>query len=113
MAAIDLWAWREAANQAALLVYLGRSPLAQGEADEQVTWIVTGVDSNDYNGVVYARFDAVSADARIPEIVATLCASGVPALCSSTLPARRPIYPPGWRLWAHGSSTARSVWPHP
>jgi ribosomal protein S18 acetylase RimI-like enzyme len=74
------WPALEPANQAELLAHLGASPLAEGEATAEVTWVVTGIDSNDHNGVVWARFAGADAGARIAALVDRFRASGPPAL---------------------------------
>ena len=50
-----MWPYLEAANQAELLAYLGTSALAESYFAQDITWVITGVASNDYNGVLWAR----------------------------------------------------------
>jgi hypothetical protein len=75
-----LWPYLEAANQAELLAYLGTSALAESHFAQDITWVITGVDSNDYNGVLWARLTSAEADARVARIVDHFHARNLPAL---------------------------------
>ena len=75
-----MWPYLEAANQAELLAYLGTSALAESYFAQGITWVITGVASNDYNGVLWARLTSAEADARVPKIVDHLYARNLPAL---------------------------------
>ena len=44
------WPSLEAENQAELLAYLGTASCAESYHSAEITWVITGVDSNDYNG---------------------------------------------------------------
>ena len=43
------WPYLEAENQAELLAYLGTASCVQSDYAANITWIITGVNSNDYN----------------------------------------------------------------
>jgi ribosomal protein S18 acetylase RimI-like enzyme len=76
----SLWPYLEAANQAELLAYIGTSALVESHFAEDITWVITGVASNDYNGVLWARLSSVEADAQVPRIVDRFRARNLPAL---------------------------------
>lgn len=74
------WASLEAANQAELLAYVGTSPLAESHVADNITWVITGVLSNDYNGVLWARLRESVADDTIAALLDTFRARNLPAL---------------------------------
>lgn len=74
------WAALEAGNQAELLAYLGTSPRAERYFGDDLTWVVTGVLSNDYNGVLWARLPSATAKEVIASVVDRFRARNVPAL---------------------------------
>src|SRR5688572_14250620 len=57
-----VWPLLETENQAEMLAYLGTASCAQSVYSPGVSWVMTGVDSNDYNGVLWARLSADEAD---------------------------------------------------
>jgi len=76
----DQWPYLEAENQAELLAYLGTATCAESASTANITWVITGVDSNDYNGVVWTRLSPVEADQLVPKLVEMFHARQVPAL---------------------------------
>jgi GNAT superfamily N-acetyltransferase len=72
------WPKLEAANARELMLYLGTSPLAERHVDDELAWVITGLDSNDYNGVAWARLDAATADAQIAAVLERFRARNVP-----------------------------------
>ena len=50
------WPYLEAENQTELLAYLGTASCAASHRAANITWVITGVDSNDYNGVIVVTF---------------------------------------------------------
>lgn len=76
----DQWPYLEAENQAELLAHLGTATCAEGVSSASITWVITGVDSNDYNGVVWTRLSPVEADQLVPKLVETFHSRNVPAL---------------------------------
>ena len=63
------WPTLEAENQAELLAYLGSASCAERYHSPAITWVITGVDSNDYNGVIWARLSAAEVEHRVPSLV--------------------------------------------
>jgi ribosomal protein S18 acetylase RimI-like enzyme len=49
------WSDMESANRAEMLTYFGVSSLAQSHISDKLAWVITGVESNDYNGVARCR----------------------------------------------------------
>ena len=76
----DHWPSLEAENQAELLAYLGTASCAQSYRSAAITWVITGVDSNDYNGVLWARLSATQADHHLPSLVQQFRDRRLPAL---------------------------------
>ena len=74
------WSSLEADNQAELLAYVGTSPHAESHFADDITWVITGVLSNDYNGVLWARLPDATANQVIASIVDQFRARNVPAL---------------------------------
>ncbi len=79
----------DAENQREMLAYLGTAACARREGGASYTAVLTGVHSNDYNGVVWSRMDADEAHEQVPALVERFRASGVPALWHLD-PASRP-----------------------
>jgi hypothetical protein len=94
------WPALEAANAHELLVYLGASPLAEHHISDDIAWVITGVDVNDYNGVAWARLPEDRADTTIAEVLARFRARNVPFLWYVTADSRPADL--GQRLLAHG-----------
>ena len=76
----DQWPYLEAENQAELLAYLGSAACAESYHSAEITWVVTGVDSNDYNGVLWSRMSAGEADHHVPALVQHFRDRRLPAL---------------------------------
>lgn len=74
------WPYLEAKNQAELLAYLGSASCAESYHSAEITWVITGVDSNDYNGVLWARLSAVEADHHVPALIQQFRDRRLPAL---------------------------------
>lgn len=74
------WPLLEAENQAEMFAYLGTASCATSHVSAAVTWVVTGVDSNDYNGIVQARMTAAEADGIVPALVQQFREQQLPAL---------------------------------
>jgi ribosomal protein S18 acetylase RimI-like enzyme len=75
-----MWPYLEAENQAELLAYLGTASCAEGFHSHNITWTITGVDSNDYNGVVWTRLTPEEADHTVPALVDRFRNRKLPAL---------------------------------
>ncbi len=76
----DEWPFVEADNHAERLAYLGTSTLATSHRGTDLTWVVTGVPSEDYNGVVWTRLTASDADIQVPLLVQQFRDQGLPAV---------------------------------
>jgi len=61
------WSDLEAANRTQMLLYLGTAPFVESEITRELAWVMTGIDSNDYNGVVWVRVADGKADSIIAE----------------------------------------------
>lgn len=75
-----MWPYLEAENQAELLAYLGTASCVEGFQSPSITWTITGVDSNDYNGVVWTRLTSEEADDTVPALVKKFRDRNIPAL---------------------------------
>lgn len=76
----DEWPVVEADNHAQRLAYLGTSALATSHRGTDLTWVVTGVPSEDYNGVVWTRLTTPDADIQVPLLVQQFRDQGLPAV---------------------------------
>lgn len=65
---IEEWPRAHEANQIDMLAYLGASPLATSHFSDSLSWVITGVYDNTWNGVVHTRLGTQTADAAIMEI---------------------------------------------
>jgi GNAT superfamily N-acetyltransferase len=74
------WPILEADNYAERLAYLGTSPLATSHRGTDLTWVVTGVVDDDYNGVIWTRLPAPDADVQVPLLVDQFRDQGLPAV---------------------------------
>lgn len=74
------WPALEAANQAERLAYLGTAACATSHRGTDLTWVVTGVPADDYNGVIWARLPVTDADVQVPLLVQQFRDQGLPAL---------------------------------
>jgi len=76
----DAWPLLQADNQAERLAYLGTSAFATSHRGTDLTWVVTGVPSDDDNGVVWTRLTAEDADIQVPLLVEQFRDQELPAL---------------------------------
>jgi GNAT superfamily N-acetyltransferase len=74
------WADLAAENEAELVAYLGTAAGATSHRATELTWVVTGVNSEVYNGVLWSRLSPASADAQVPALVDQFRFQGLPAL---------------------------------
>lgn len=74
------WPYLEAENLAERLAYLGTAPVATSHRAADLTWVVTGVPSADYNGVLWARLTPEEADIHVPSLVQQFRDQGLPAM---------------------------------
>lgn len=74
------WPYLEAENQAELLAYLGTASCAERYASADISWVITGVQSNDYNGVLWARLSSAAANHVVPTLVQQFRDRRLPAL---------------------------------
>jgi hypothetical protein len=65
----DLWPSAEAANRAELLAYLGTGSCLESYRASNIAWVITGVPSADYNGVIWPRLSDEEADQLSPILV--------------------------------------------
>lgn len=72
------WSELEAANRIEMLVYLGISPLAEKHLTDELAWVITGVLSNDYNGVAWFRLTETQVNPVIAEILGRFSSRKVP-----------------------------------
>ena len=89
MLAKHMWPHLEAENQAELLAYLGTASCVESFHSPSITWTITGVDANDYNGVLWTRLTSEEADHTVPALVERFRNRGIPALWHLD-PASRP-----------------------
>jgi GNAT superfamily N-acetyltransferase len=64
----DLWPAAEAANRAELLAYAGTGACLESYRAANIAWVITGVPSDDYNGIIWARLTGDEAD-LLPSIL--------------------------------------------
>jgi GNAT superfamily N-acetyltransferase len=76
----QLWPQLEEENWVELLAYLGTSPLAESSFADDLTWVITGVHDNTYNGVLRTRLAEADADRAIVEVLERFRARKVPHL---------------------------------
>jgi len=74
------WSELEAANRTEMLVYFGTSPLAEKHLTNELAWVITGVLSNDYNGVAWFRSAKPNINPIIAEILGRFSSWQVPFL---------------------------------
>jgi GNAT superfamily N-acetyltransferase len=65
----DLWPSAEAANRAELLAYIGTGSCLESYRASNIAWVITGVPSADYNGVIWPRLSDEEADQLSPILV--------------------------------------------
>lgn len=76
----DDWPQLTAANEAELLAFLGTATCATSNRAADLTWVVTGVPNEAFNGVIWTRLSATDADAQVPALVEQFRFQGLPAL---------------------------------
>lgn len=74
------WPYLKAENQTELLAYLGTASCAESHFSASITWVITGVESNDYNGVMRARLTPESAAQQVPALIEKFRRRRLPAL---------------------------------
>jgi GNAT superfamily N-acetyltransferase len=74
------WAELAAENEAELLAHLGTATGATSHRAVDLTWVVTGVNGEAYNGVVWTRLTPAAADVQVPALVEQFRFQGLPAL---------------------------------
>jgi len=72
------WSKLETANRTEMLVHLGKSPLAEKHLTDELAWVITGVLSNDYNGVAWFRLAKSNVNPIIAEILGRFSSREVP-----------------------------------
>ncbi len=110
----QLWPQLEGENWVELLAYLGTSPLAESSFADNLTWVITGVHDNTYNGVLRTRLAAASADRAIVEVLERFRARKVPHqwyIESSDLPAdlAQRLEAQGWKRLNTGVGMAADL----
>ncbi len=63
------WSSAEAANRAELLAYVGTGSCLESYRASNIAWVITGVQSADYNGVIWPRLSGEEADQLSPILV--------------------------------------------
>jgi len=87
------WSKLEESNRKEMLVYFGSSPLAEKYITNELAWVITGVSSNDYNGVAWCRLTGENASQVIEETLARFSNQMLPFLWhigKDSLPADLP-----------------------
>jgi GNAT superfamily N-acetyltransferase len=74
------WPELAAENEAEMLAYLGTASGATSHRAADLTWVVTGVDGEAYNGVLWSRLSPASADLQVPALVEQFRFQGLPAI---------------------------------
>jgi GNAT superfamily N-acetyltransferase len=74
------WSELAAENEAELVAYLGTASGATSQRATDVTWVVTGVNNEMYNGVLWTRLSTASADLQVPTLVEQFRFQGLPAV---------------------------------
>src|SRR5579859_5244071 len=65
----QLWPQLEGENWVELLAYLGTSPLVESSIASDLTWVLTSVHDNTYNGVLRTRLADTDVDRAIVEML--------------------------------------------
>jgi GNAT superfamily N-acetyltransferase len=76
----DNWPQLMAENEAELLAYLGTADGVTSHRAADLTWVVTGLPSGMYNGVVWTRLSPADADEQVPALVEQFRFQGLPAI---------------------------------
>ena len=74
------WSELTAENEAELVAYLGTAAGATSQRATDLTWVVTGVDDEIFNGVLWTRLSPAAADIQVPFLVEQFRFQGLPAL---------------------------------
>lgn len=77
---LSRWPQLTAENDAELLAHLGTADGVTSHRAADLTWVVTGLDSDMYNGVVWTRLSARQADEQVPALVEQFRFQGLPAI---------------------------------
>ncbi len=115
------WSELAAENEAERLAHLGMAAPATSHRAADLTWVVTGLPTEEANGVIWTRLSPDAADAQVPALVEQFRFQGLPAvwrLDSATEPADmaarlealgcEPV-PPGVRMGAALADLAREM----
>lgn len=78
MTALPNWSELEASNRGEMLAYFGTSYLAEKYITNELAWVITGVSSNDYNGVAWCRLEGENASQIIEETLKRFTSRGLP-----------------------------------
>jgi GNAT superfamily N-acetyltransferase len=84
------WPIVQAENDAELLAYVGTRSGLESYRAGNISWVITGVPSGDYNGVLWARLSPEEADLQVPLLVERFRSEQLPAvwhLDAASLPA--------------------------
>lgn len=74
------WPQLAAANEAELLAHLGTAACATSHRAADLTWVVTGVAVETYNGVIWTRLSPTDADEQVPALVDQFRMQELPAI---------------------------------
>lgn len=74
------WSELAAENEAELVAYLGTASGATSQRATDLTWVVTGVNNETYNGVLWTRLSSAAADLQVPFLVEQFRFQGLPAV---------------------------------
>lgn len=74
------WSELAAENEAELVAYLGTATGATSHRSTDLTWVVTGVNSESYNGVLWTRLSPAAADMQVQALVEQFRFQGLPSL---------------------------------
>jgi GNAT superfamily N-acetyltransferase len=74
------WPQLELENAQEYLAYLGTSPLVESHRADDLTWVITGIADNTFNGVAWTHLTESTAAAQIPDILQHFRVHDVPAL---------------------------------
>jgi ribosomal protein S18 acetylase RimI-like enzyme len=74
------WSELAAENEAELVAYLGTAAGATSQRATDLTWVVTGVNNEAYNGVLWTRLSPAAADLQVQFLVEQFRFQGLPAL---------------------------------
>jgi len=77
---ITRWSELAAENEAEMVAYLGTASGATSQRATDLTWVVTGVDHETYNGVLWTRLSPAAADIQVPFLVEQFRFQALPAI---------------------------------